>query len=97
MRGMVLGIKPKGKITTRQRKQLLKNKKGNFALPEKAKRGPRGGAPRGAYPIDTPQRARDALHYAALWHGKGSGVYKKVKAKVCRKYPDMPICGGGKR
>lgn len=94
MRGEVLGVKPKGRITTAKRKRLLRNKAANFALPSKAKRGPRGGAPRGAYPIDTPQRARAALHYAAMWHGKNSGIYRQVKAKVCRKYPDMPICKG---
>ena len=84
------------RITTLGRKRLLKNRKANFALPKKAKLGPRGGAPRGAYPIDTRNRARAALHYAAMWHGKGSEVYRKVKAKVCRKYPDFPICKGGR-
>ena len=88
----MLGIKPTGKITTRKRKALLKNKKKNYALTKKAKLGPKGGAPKGAYPIDTPERARAALHYAAMWHGKNSSTYKTVKRKVCAKYPDMPIC-----
>lgn len=45
------------KITTRRRKALPKAK---FGLPAQAKPGPRGGAPRGAYPIDTKARAQNA-------------------------------------
>jgi len=91
----VLGVMPKGEITTRKRKALAKtakSRKKNFVFPGKAKLGPKGGAPKGVYPIDTPERARAALHYASMWHGKNSSEYKKVKAKVCKKYPDMPIC-----
>ena len=93
----VLGKAPTGKITTARRKQLVKTKKTSYAIPSKAKLGPKGGAPRGAYPIDTPERARAALHYAAMWHGKNSSTYRQVRAKVCKKYPDFPICGKGKR
>jgi len=81
------------KITAAGKKRLLKRQgKKAFALPSKAKLGPRGGAPKGAYPIDTPERARAALHYAAMWHGKNSTVYQRVKRRVCGKYPYFPIC-----
>jgi hypothetical protein len=45
------------KITTTKRKALPKSE---FGLPSKAKKGPRGGAPRGAFPIDTKARAMNA-------------------------------------
>lgn len=45
------------KITTARRKALPKSE---FGLPAKAKKGPRGGAPRGAFPIDTKARAMNA-------------------------------------
>lgn len=45
------------KITTAKRKALSRSE---FGLPAKAKKGPRGGAPRGAFPIDTKARAQNA-------------------------------------
>jgi len=45
------------KITTAKRKVLPKSK---YALPAEAKKGVRGGAPRGAYPVDTKARAQNA-------------------------------------
>lgn len=91
----VLGVKPTGKITTAKRKKLaktVKSRKKNFVFPNKAKLGKRGGAGKSSYPIDTPERAVAALHYAQLNHGYNSSTYRAVKEKVCAKYPDMPIC-----
>lgn len=57
------------KITTAQRKALPKSK---FGLPAKAKKGPRGGAPRGAYPLDTKARAINAKARAAQQFKRGN-------------------------
>jgi hypothetical protein len=73
-----------GHITTAQRKALPS---GDFALPGKGKGA--GGKGPGAYPIDTPGRARSALS-----RGKqhaSSGELATIKRKVEAKYPGMDV------
>lgn len=81
------------KLTTKKRKRL---KTSSFAIKSKAKTAKQK-AKSGNYPIDTPARATAALHYAAMHHGKSSYIYRRVKAAVCKKYPNRPICKKGKK
>lgn len=76
------------RLTAARRKRL---KTSQFAIKSKA-RTKKQKAKSGNYPIDTRRRAVAALHYAAMHHGKGSSTYRKVRAAVCRKYPNFPIC-----
>lgn len=57
------------KITTAKRKALPKKE---YALPGKAKKGVRGGAPRGAYPVDTKARAQNAKARSQQQYEKGN-------------------------
>jgi len=64
-------------LTARARKNIPKS---SFAVPEKAPGS-------GSYPIHDRAHAANALARAS-----GKPVYATVKAKVCAKYPDMPVC-----
>src|SRR3990170_4269960 len=68
-----------GKITTAGRRAL---RRGQFALPD----GDRPGV-EGRYPIDTPERGRNALARVAQ-HGS-SAEKSRVRAAVRRKYPSI--------
>jgi hypothetical protein len=71
-----------GHITAAERQRLPRS---DFALPGKGK-GPKG-AGAGSYPIDTANRARNALSRVSQF---GSSEQKaKVRAAVSRKYPDI--------
>lgn len=75
------------KLTARKRRELAKtekDKKENFAIPEKAPGS-------GSYPINDKAHAR-----AALSRGKqhlSEKKLKQVKQRVKAKYPDMKIKG----
>lgn len=64
------------KLTAKKRKRL---KKKSFALPAKRK-----------YPIHDKSHARNALARVAQ-HGTASEK-RKVRAKVCKKYPSISSC-----
>jgi len=61
------------KLTARDKKFLLK-KKGRpaFGLPAKAKKGPEGGAPKGAYPMPDKTHAMNAKARAKQQYDKGN-------------------------
>lgn len=66
-------------LTTKQRNSLSDE---DFVFPDKAP-GP------GSYPIN------DRAHGAnALARAKGKPEFATVKAKVCKRYGDLPECGG---
>lgn len=79
-----------GKITTAGRLSLPPSK---FALPPGAEEKRRG--IKGRYPIDTKERARNALARVARF---GSPSEKsRVRAMVARLYPEIEISKGLKR
>jgi hypothetical protein len=80
------GYRGGGKITTAQRKALPS---GDFALPGKGKGA--GGKGPGSYPIDTENRARNALARGA--QHAGPGELATIKRKVKAKYPDIDVGG----
>jgi len=67
------------RLTAQRRKELPK---GDFALPSKR-----------AYPLDTKNRARNALSRAA--QNASPSQQAEIKRKVERKYPSINV--GGKR
>lgn len=71
-------------LTAARRKKLAKS---SYALPGKAKKGPRGGAPKGAYPIPDASHARNAL--ARVSQFGSSSEKAKVRAAVKRKFPGI--------
>jgi hypothetical protein len=72
------------RLTTKRRKSLSRT---SYALKSAAKRGPRGGAPRGAYPIPDIAHARNALARVSA-HGTPAQKRTVVNA-VARKYPGL--------
>lgn len=75
--GTIEELKP---LSWEQRKRLPKS---SFVFPEKAP-GP------GSYPIPDRKRAANAIVRARQFGSPE--VQKKVIAKVCRKFPDLPTC-----
>lgn len=75
-------FKSGGRITAGERQALPKS---DFALPGQGK-GPKG-AGAGSYPIDTPNRARNALARGA--QHASPGQLATIKRKVHAKYPDI--------
>jgi len=75
-----------GRITMGQRKALPSS---DFALPGKGT-GPSGKGP-GSYPIDTENRARNALARGA--QHASPGKLATIKRKVKAKYPDIEVGG----
>lgn len=57
------------KLTTARRKKIPKSQ---YGLPAKAKKGPKGGAPRGAYPMPDVQHAKTAKIYAQREYERGN-------------------------
>ena len=81
-----------GHITTSGRLGLQKKQ---FALPASATEKGQASGAKGSYPIDTPNRARNALARVAQ-HGtpaEQATVRRKVKAQ----YPDIEVSGKGKK
>ena len=78
----VAGMKKGGHITTKERKALPSS---DFALPGKGKGA--GGKGPGAYPIDTPARARNALSRAA--QNASPAEQATIRRKVHAKYPGI--------
>jgi len=76
------GMAAGGHITTAQRKALPSS---DFALPGKGKGA--GGKGPGSYPIDTPNRARNALARGA--QHASPGELATIKRKVHAKYPGI--------
>lgn len=64
------------KLTTAKRKKLSKK---SFAIPEKR-----------AYPIHDRRHAANALSRVAQ-HGTAEEK-RRVRAAVCKRYPDLPAC-----
>lgn len=64
-------------LTSEARKKLAKS---DFVFPEKAP-GP------GSYPIHDREHGGNALSRSS-----GKAEHGAVKAKVCRRYPDLPAC-----
>ena len=64
------------KLTAAQRKKIPKSKEG---LPRK--RGPRGGAPKGSFPMPDKAHARNAKARASEGFNKGT-LSKSQKAKI---------------
>lgn len=70
------------KLTAAKRKKIPKSK---YGLPAKAKKGPRGGAPKGAYPMPDKAHAQNAKARAAQELKKGNltkNSYNKIVAKA---------------
>jgi len=80
------GRKSGGRISMAQRKALPGS---DFALPGKGT-GPSGKGP-GSYPIDTENRARNALARGA--QHASPGQLATIKRKVKAKYPDIKVGG----
>lgn len=68
-------------ITTEKRKSL---KPSQVGLPSRDKKGPKGGAPRGDYPVDTKGRARAAKAYASKEEHEGK-LSKAQEREIDRK------------
>lgn len=70
------------KLTTAQRKKIPSSQ---YGLPAKAKKGPRGGAPNGAYPMPDKAHARVAKAYASRENKRGNlsdAEFAKINAKA---------------
>ena len=70
------------KLTTAKRKKIPKSQ---YGLPSKAKKGPLGGAPRGAYPMPDKAHAANAKSRAAQELKKGNisrSEYDTIVAKA---------------
>ena len=72
------------RITTAKRKSLPSS---SFALPGKGKGA--GGKGPGAYPIDTPGRARNALSRGA--QNASPAQQATIRRKVAAKYPSIKV------
>lgn len=86
VRGPREGLKSGGHITTAQRKALPSSE---FALPGKGTGA--GGKGPGSYPIDTENRARNALARGA--QHASPGQLATIKRKVKAKYPGIDVGG----
>jgi len=73
-------------ITAKKRQSL---KSSQFALPGKGT-GPGGKGP-GSYPIDTPERARNALARGA--QNATPAEQATIRRKVAAKYPNIAVSG----
>lgn len=69
------------KLTAAKRKAIPKSK---YGLPAKAKKGPKGGAPKGAYPIPDKAHAANAKARATQQVAKGN-LTSSQKATIDRK------------
>lgn len=69
-------------LTAKERRKLPSS---DFALPGRGE-GP-GGKGSGSYPIDTPNRARNALSRAAQFASPAEQA--TIRRAVARKYPDI--------
>ena len=70
------------RLTTARRKALPKS---DYGLPGKAKKGPQGGAPTGAYPMPDKTHAKVAKAYASKEEAAGklsAGAEQKIDAKA---------------
>lgn len=65
-------------LTTKRRKSLPKK---DYGLPSKASKGPRGGAPKGAYPMPDKTHARVAKAYASKEANAGK-LSRASEAKI---------------
>lgn len=70
-------------LTAGQRAGLPKS---DFARPSHASTT-EGKQEPGSYPVPDKQHARSALGFAAMHHGKDSGVYQQIATKVRAKFP----------
>lgn len=72
------------RLTARRRKAL---KPSQYGLPAKAKKGPRGGAPKGAYPMPDKPHAKDAKSRASAAERSGritAGQERAIDRKANR-------------
>jgi hypothetical protein len=69
------------RLTTAQRKRIPKSE---YGLPAKAKKGKRGGAPRGAFPMPDKEHAANAKARAVQGRKKGTLSSSKA-AQIIRK------------
>ena len=72
------------KLTAARRKKIPKSQ---YGLPAKAKKGPQGGAPRGAYPMPDKEHAKVAKAYAKREKDRGNlsvTDYNKIVSKANR-------------
>lgn len=86
--GSAEGLKAGGRISTAQRKALPSS---DFALPGKGTGA--GGKGPGSYPIDTENRARNALSRGA--QHASPGQLATIKRKVKAKYPGIAVSADG--
>lgn len=71
-------------LTTKKRKTLMKSQ---YGLPAKAKKGPKGGAPTGAYPMPDKAHAQNAKARAEQQYKKGNltkAEFDKIERKANR-------------
>lgn len=79
------GLKVTPKKTAKMRKKPGGSNVGEYKnLSQSQFAGPKGGAPKGTYPINTKERARAALSYA---HNAPNP--KGIKEAVYKKYPSL--------
>ena len=75
---------PKGKAAKMRKKPGGSNVGEYKSVTKKEFAGPKGGAPKGSYPINTKKRAKAALSYARNAPNPGG-----VKSAVYKKYPGL--------
>lgn len=80
------------RLTTAQRKRIPK---GEYGLPVKAKKGVRGGAPRGAYPMPDVAHARNAKARAQQQYERGN-LSRAELLQIERKANRIIKAAGGK-
>jgi hypothetical protein len=79
-------------LTTKKRKAIPKSE---YGLPSKAKKGPKGGAPKGAYPMPDRSHAQNAKARAAQQYKKGN-LTKSELLTIERKANKIIKRAGGK-
>lgn len=79
------GLKVTPKKAAKMRKKPGGSNVGEYKnLPASEFAGPKGGAPKGSYPINTKARAKAALSYA-----RNAPNPEGIKKAVYKKYPDL--------